>query len=66
MVDILDLKKHIRNVNDFQIPGIKIRDITRLIETHEPFKQNLQKANKDDRTIFSRLRRKDRKKGFYF
>ena len=32
MSDKLDLKKHIRNVDDFPIPGIKFRDITSLIE----------------------------------
>ena len=34
MSDKLDLKKHIRDVEDFPIPGIKFRDITSLIETH--------------------------------
>ena len=33
MSDKLDLKKHIRDVEDFPIPGIKFRDITSLIET---------------------------------
>ena len=28
MSDKLDLKKHIRDVEDFPIPGIKFRDIT--------------------------------------
>ncbi len=27
MTDKLDIKKHIRNVDDFPIPGIKFRDI---------------------------------------
>jgi adenine/guanine phosphoribosyltransferase-like PRPP-binding protein len=40
MSDKLDLKKHIRNVDDFPIPGIKFRDITSLIETPEPFTNN--------------------------
>ena len=35
MSDPLDLKKHIREVNDFPIPGIQFRDITSLIETHK-------------------------------
>ena len=39
MSDKLDLKKHIRNVEDFPIPGIKFRDITSLIETPEPFRK---------------------------
>ena len=37
--DILDLKKHIRTVNDFPIEGIKFRDITSLIETPLAFKK---------------------------
>ena len=39
MSDKLDLKKHIRDVDDFPIPGIKFRDITSLIETPEPFRK---------------------------
>ena len=39
MSDTLDLKKHIRNVDDFPIPGIKFRDITSLIESPEPFRK---------------------------
>jgi len=39
MTDKLDLKKHIRNVDDFPILGIKFRDITSLIETPEPFRK---------------------------
>lgn len=39
MSDKLDLKRHIRNVNDFPIPGIKFRDITSLIETPKPFRK---------------------------
>ena len=37
--DILDLKKHIRTVNNFPIEGIKFRDITSLIETPLAFKK---------------------------
>jgi len=39
MTDKLDLKKHIRNVDDFPILGIKFRDITSLIETPESFRK---------------------------
>ena len=39
MSDPLDLKKHIREVNDFPIPGIQFRDITSLIETPKAFKK---------------------------
>ena len=39
MSDKLDLKKHIRDVEDFPIPGIKFRDITSLIESPDPFRK---------------------------
>ena len=39
MSDPLELKKHIREVNDFPIPGIQFRDITSLIETPKAFKK---------------------------
>ena len=39
MTDRLDLKRHIRNIDDFPIPGIKFRDITSLIESPETFKK---------------------------
>ena len=35
MDDKLNLKKYIRTVNDFPIPGIKFRDITSLNENPE-------------------------------
>ena len=37
MDDRLELKKHIRTVNNFPIDGIVFRDITSLIETPEAF-----------------------------
>ena len=46
MNDKLDLKKHIRNVDDFPIPGIKFRDITSLIETPEPFRKTCKELTK--------------------
>jgi adenine phosphoribosyltransferase len=46
MSDKLDLKKHIRNVDDFPIPGIKFRDITSLIETPEPFRKTCEELTK--------------------
>jgi adenine phosphoribosyltransferase len=46
MSDKLDLKKHIRNVDDFPIPGIKFRDITSLIETPEPFRKTCKELTK--------------------
>ena len=39
MTDRLDVKRHIRNIDDFPIPGIKFRDITSLIESPETFKK---------------------------
>ena len=39
MNDKLDLKKYIRNVDDFPIPGIKFRDITSLIETPKQYRK---------------------------
>ena len=46
MTDKLNLKKHIRNVDDFPIPGIKFRDITSLIETPEPFRKTCKELTK--------------------
>jgi len=46
MSDKLDLKKHIRDVEDFPIPGIKFRDITSLIETPEPFRKTCKELTK--------------------
>ena len=55
MSDKLDLKIHIRDVEDFPIPGIKFRDITSLIETPEPIQEDLQRINKDDRKLQCRF-----------
>jgi adenine phosphoribosyltransferase len=46
MSDKLDLKKHIRNIEDFPIPGIKFRDITSLIEAPEPFRKTCKELTK--------------------
>ena len=46
MSDKLELKKHIRNVNDFPIPGIKLRDITSSIETPKPFRKTCKELTK--------------------
>ena len=46
MVDKLDLKKHIRDVDDFPIPGIEFRDITSLIKTPEPFRKTCKELTK--------------------
>jgi len=44
--DRLDIKKYIRNVDDFPILGIKFRDITSLIETPKPFRKTCKKLTK--------------------
>ena len=46
MSDTLDLKKYIRTVDDFPIPGIKFRDITSLIETPKPFRKTCEELTK--------------------
>ena len=46
MSDKLDLKKYIRDVDDFPIPGIKFRDITSLIETPEPIRKTCKELTK--------------------
>jgi len=46
MSDILNLKKYIRNIDDFPIPGIKFRDITSLIETPEPFRKTCEELTR--------------------
>jgi adenine phosphoribosyltransferase len=46
MSDKLDLKKHIRDVDDFPIPGIKFKDITSLIETPESFRKTCNELTK--------------------
>ena len=46
MSDKLDLKKHIRDVDDFPIPGIEFRAITSLIEIPEPFRKTCKELTK--------------------
>ena len=55
MSDKLDLKKHIRDVEDFPIPGIKFRDITSLIETPEPFRKTCKELTKMTESFLSSL-----------
>tara|TARA_B100001093_G_C26679065_1_gene949618 strand:- start:39 stop:209 length:171 start_codon:yes stop_codon:yes gene_type:complete len=49
MSDTLDLKKHIRDVDDFPILGIKFRDITSLIESPEPFRKTCKELTRISR-----------------
>ena len=46
MNDRLDVKKYIRDVDNFPIPGIKFRDITSLIETPKSFKKTCKELTK--------------------
>ena len=46
MSDKLDLKKHIKNFDNFRIPWIKFRDIMSLIDTPEPFKKTCKELTK--------------------
>ena len=66
MNDRLDLKKHIRNVDDFPIPGIKFRDITRLIETPEPFQKTCKELTRITKDFSADLVVSIESRGFIF
>ena len=66
MVDKLDLKKHIRDVEDFPIPGIMFRDITSLIETPEPFKKTCKELTKMTESFNADLIVSIESRGFIF
>lgn len=66
MSDKLDLKKHIRDVEDFPIPGIKFRDITSLIETPEPFKKTCKELTKMTESFNADLIVSIESRGFIF
>ena len=66
MSDRLDLKKHIRNVDDFPIPGIKFRDITSLIETPEPFRKTCKELTKITEDFLADLVVSIESRGFIF
>ena len=66
MNDKLDLKKHIRNVDDFPIPGIKFRDITSLIETPEPFRKTCKELTKITQDFSADLVVSIESRGFIF
>lgn len=66
MSDKLDLKKHIRNVDDFPIPGIKFRDITSLIETPEPFRKTCKELTKITQDFSADLVVSIESRGFIF
>ena len=66
MSDKLDLKKHIRDVDDFPIPGIKFRDITSLIETPEPFRKTCKELTKITEEFLADLVVSIESRGFIF
>ena len=66
MSDKLDLKKHIRDVEDFPIPGIKFRDITSLIETPEPFRKTCKELTKMTESFDADLIVSIESRGFIF
>ena len=66
MSDKLDLKKHIRDVEDFPIPGIKFRDITSLIETPEPFRKTCKELTKMTESFNADLVVSIESRGFIF
>ena len=66
MSDKLDLKKYIRNVDDFPIPGIKFRDITSLIETPEPFRKTCGELTKITKEFSADLVVSIESRGFIF
>ena len=66
MSDKLDLKKHIRNVDDFPIPGIKFRDITSLIENPEPFRKTCEELTKITKEFSADLVVSIESRGFIF
>jgi len=66
MSDKLDLKKHIRDVEDFPISGIKFRDITSLIETPEPFRKTCKELTKMTESFNADLIVSIESRGFIF
>ena len=66
MTDKLDLKKHIRNVNDFPIPGIRFRDITSLIESPKPFRKTCRELTRITQEFSADLVVSIESRGFIF
>ena len=66
MNDKLDLKKYIRNVDNFPIPGIKFRDITSLIETPKPFRKTCKELTKITEEFYAELIVSIESRGFIF
>ncbi len=66
MTDILDIKRYIRDVDDFPIPGIKFRDITSLIETPKPFRKTCKELTKISKEFSADLVVSIESRGFIF
>ena len=66
MDDKLNLKKYIRNVDDFSITGIKFRDITSLIETPKPFRKACKELTKITKNFSADLIVSIESRGFIF
>ena len=66
MSDPVDLKKHIREVNDFPIPGIQFRDITSLIETPKAFKKTCKRLTDLSKKLSAEIVVSIESRGFIF
>ena len=66
MDDPLDIKRHIRCVEDFPIPGVKFRDITSLVETPIALKKTCDQITKISRKFEPNLLVGIESRGFIF
>lgn len=66
MDDPLDIKRHIRCVEDFPIPGVKFRDITSLVETPIALKKTCDQITKISRKFEPDLLVGIESRGFIF
>ena len=66
MDDPLDIKRHIRCVEDFPIPGVKFRDITSLVETPIALKKTSDQITKISRKFEPNLLVGIESRGFIF
>lgn len=66
MNDRLNLKKHIREIENFPIPGIKFRDITSLIETPESYSKTCKELTRITQKFSADLVVSIESRGFIF
>ncbi|MFL2698298.1 MAG: adenine phosphoribosyltransferase [Gammaproteobacteria bacterium] len=66
MSDPLNLKKYIRTVDDYPIPGIKFRDITSLIEAPAAFAKTCEELNRITEDFNATLIASVESRGFIF